>query len=72
MLCFYGFEENAGVLEAGVGGVATFGLIAHSSAVGAAGVCFFIVGAGGMPGREKLVSNSRGVKVMLLHIEGKR
>jgi hypothetical protein len=45
----HGLEEAAGVLEAGVGGVAAFGFVAHAGAVGAAGVGFGVVGAGGVP-----------------------
>ena len=46
---FEGFEEEAGVLKTGVRGVAAFGFVAHSRAVGAAGVGGEVVGSGGVP-----------------------
>jgi hypothetical protein len=44
------------VLEACVGWVAAFGFVAHAGAVAAAGVCFCVVGAGGVPVESLLVS----------------
>lgn len=49
MFGFYGLEEDAGMLETGVGGVAAFGFVAHASAIGATGVGFGVVGARGVP-----------------------
>lgn len=43
-------EENACMLEAGIGGVAAFMLVAHAGAVGATGVGVGVIGAGGVPG----------------------
>src|SRR5256885_5872690 len=46
-LCLYGFEEGSGVLQAGIGRVATLCLVTHAGTVGAASVGQGTVRAGG-------------------------
>ena len=43
---FDGFEEDTGMLEAGVGWVAAFSFVAHTGSIAATSVCFGIVCAG--------------------------
>jgi len=65
MLLLDGLEEDAGVLQAGVGRVTAFGLVTHAGAVAAAGIGLGVVGAGGVPVDE-------WVSTLEVALEGRR
>ena len=54
VLLLDGLEEDAGMLQAGIGRVASLGFIAHAGAIRAACIGLEIVGTGGMPRRQEL------------------
>lgn len=66
VLLLDGLEEDAGVLEACIGRVATLSLVAHTRAVGAAGVAVLAVCPAGVPRQAHKHGADRAVVVGLL------